>query len=471
MNGPGACFPITNFESRTRRIHPERICLKLASLILALISMPACSSISSFVGFRKPQADIPVVRVVKEPVEVKIHTLGELRPARMATIVAPPVAGGALQIVHLAKTGTYVKQGDVVVEFDPSEQEYNLEQSKSQLEEAEHQIRKMKADQAVRVAKERVSLLQAQYEVKRAELKVKGNDLISGIEARKNIISLDESKRRLEQLQRDIQSRANSDAADLAVQNVARTKAMIGIKLAQQFIDNMICRAPISGIVVLGQNIEALISASGSISISSETEIPEYRPGAQAFPGRPIANIQEVDQMEIAAKVIETDRASIEAGQEIEVVVDSKPLKTYKGKIKSLEQSALSSESASSTLDYIEALSTRSFAALFTVDTRGDPLNLGVTARVTIMGRNLRDALSIPRQAVHQKEGKPVVYVRRGNGWEARDVRIKYLTESRAVLDGLPEGTEVALVNPDLQKSRAAGGTGSVASMLGGTAK
>jgi HlyD family secretion protein len=449
----------------------RRVCLKLISACLALISMPACSSISSFIGVRKSGADVPVVRVVKKPVEVKIHTLGELRPARMATIVAPPVAGGALQIVHLAKTGTYVKQGDVVVEFDPSEQEYNLEQSKSQLEEAEQQIKKMKADQAVRVAKEQVSLLQAQYEVKRAELKVKGNDLLSGIEARKNVISLEESKRKLEQLQRDIKSRASSDAADLAVQNVARTKAMMGMKLAQQFIDNMICRAPISGIVILGQNIESLISASGSISISSETEIPEYRPGAQAFPGRPIANVQEVDQMEIAAKVIETDRASIEAGQEIEVIVDSNPLKVYKGKIKSLDQSALSSESASSTLDYIEALSTRSFAAVFTVDTRGDPLNLGVTARVTIMGKDVRDALSIPRQAVHQKDGKPVVYVRRGAGWEARDVRIKYLTESRAVIDGLAEGTEVALVNPDQQKNKAAGGAASAASILGGAGK
>ena len=82
---------------------------------------------------------------------------------------------------------------------------------------------------------------------------MKGNDLLSGIEARKNVIDLEEAKRRLEQLQRDIKSRASSDAADLMVQNVARTKAMIGMKLAQQFIDNMTCRAPISGMVVLGQ--------------------------------------------------------------------------------------------------------------------------------------------------------------------------------------------------------------------------
>ena len=444
---------------------------KMIAALLSLALTTACSSVSGLLGFRKPKAEIPVVRVERGPVEVKIRTLGELRPARMATIVAPPVAGGVLQIVRLAATGSYVKQGDVVVEFDPSEQEYNLEQGKSQLEEAEQQIRKMKADQAVRVAKEQVTLLQAEYEVRRAELKVKGNDLLSGIEARKNVIGLEESKRKLEQLRRDIQSRANSDAADLAVQNVARTKAMLGMKLAQQFIDNMTCRAPISGIVVLGQNLEALLSASGSISISSETEIPEFKPGSLAYPGRAIANIQETDRMEIAAKIVETDRAAIESGQEIEVVVDSSPLKVYKGRIQSLEQSALSSESASTTLDYIEALSTRSFGAVFTVDTQGDPLNLGVTARVTIMGKNLSDALSVPRQAMHQKEGKSVVYVRRGEAWEARDVRIQYLTESRAVIDGVAEGTEVALVNPDQQKSAGTAKTSPAAPVLGGAAR
>ena len=117
------------------------------------------------------------------------------------------------------------------------------------------------------------------------------------------------------------------------------------------------------------------------------------------------------------------------------------------------------------TVDYLEGLSTRSFAAVFQVDTHGDPLNMGVTARVTVTGKDVRDALSLPRQALHQKEGKPVVYVRRAKGWEPRDVRIKYLTESRAVIEGLPEGTEVALVNPDQEKNKTAGKAGPLASI------
>ena len=443
--------------------------LKITLVVLALGMSAACTMIASLTNLKKAGLVIPTVRVVREPVEVKVYTVGELRPALTAMIVAPPVAGGTLQIIHIVKTGTRVNEGDVVVEFDPSEQEYNLEQAQSQLDEADQQIKKMKANQAVRVAQEGVTLLSAQFSDPRAELAVKGNELLGAIEAKKNLINLEEAKRRLEQLQRDGKSRASSDQADLAVQMVARTKSQLGMKLAQQNIDNMTLRAPINGVVVLGQNLEALMSASGGISISSATEIPEFREGDQAYPGRLIAQIQDAEQMEIQSKVTENDRGSLNPGQPIEAWVDSRPLKNYSGKIKSLALSA--SSSSSSYLDYLEALSTRSFDATFELDPNGEQLNPGVTTRVTIRATNVKDALSLPRQALFQKEGKPVVYVRRGEGWEAREVQIKYLTESRAVIEGLAEVTEVALVNPDLQKGKAAGKASPLASILGGATR
>ncbi len=327
------------------RVRGAAVLTGVAVIFVAGMSI-SCASLAQLMNLRKTGSGIPTARVVREPVEVKIYTIGELRPARTAMIVAPPVAGGTLQIVHIVKSGTRVGEGDVVVEFDPSEQEYALEQSQSQLDEADQQIKKMKADQAVRTAQDTVSLLSAQFNLRRAELTNMGNELLGTIEARKNVISLEEAKRRLQQLQRDLKSRASSDQADLAVQMVARTKAMMGMKLAQQNIDNMILRAPISGVVMLGQNLESLMSGSGSISISSGMDIPEYREGDQAYPGRLIAQIQNLDQMEVLSKVTEIDRGSLNPGQPIDAWVDSRPLRKFNGKIKSLAASASSSTSA-----------------------------------------------------------------------------------------------------------------------------
>ena len=57
-----------------------------------------------------------------------------------------------------------------------------------------------------------------------------------------------------------------------------------------------------------------------------------------------------------------------------------------------------------------------------------------------------------------RKGGKPIVYVKSGSAFQSRDVEIKYRTESRVAVEGLPEGTEVALVNPEqaMKKSQKA---------------
>ena len=438
--------------------------------ISLLIFSSSCSFVADIAGLKQAQVAVPTAKVIRGPVETRIYALGELRPAKTETIAAPPMAG-QLQIVHLLKTGTRVKKGDVVVEFDPSEQEYNLEQSRSQLEEADQQAIKLKADQAVRAAQNKVALLKAQYSVRRAELKVQGNDLLSMIEAKKNQIDLADAKRKYEQLQRDIQARANSDAADMAVQNVARMRAQMGMKMAQQNIDTLTWKAPSDGVVVVGQNIESLMSASGSIRITSTTDIPEFKEGDQAYPGRLVAQIQATDDLEIASKVLETDRGNLEPGQPIEVTLDSAPLKTYKGRIKSIATSATAASSASTTTDLLESLSTRSFDAIFQVDGKGEQLSMGVSARVTIKGKSTPDSLSIPRQALFLRDGKQVVYTRRGEDWESREVRVKYLTESRAVIDGLSDNTVVALMDPDLQKSKAEAQKSSLGSILGGLGK
>jgi HlyD family secretion protein len=427
----------------------------------------SCSYLGEISGIKRQQENIPAARVTRGSVEINIHALGEIRPARTASILAPPVGGGMMQIIHLAKTGASVKQGEVVVEFDPSDQEYALEQSKSQLAEAEQQIIKAKADQTVRAAKDKVDLIKAQYAVKRAELKVQGNDLLGAIEAKKNLIDLEDAKRRYEQLQRDIQSRMNSDAADLAVQNVARMRAEMGMKLAQQNIENMTVKALMDGIVVLGQNLDSI---SGG-RINSISDIPEFREGDQTYPGRAIGVIQGTDELEIASKVLETDRGNLNIGQPVAIWMDSMPLKTYSGKIKSMATTATDAASANNTTDILEALSTRSFDAIFEVDGKADNLFMGSSVRMIIKGNAMTNALSIPRQAVFQKNSKPVVYVRRGDGWASHEIRIKYLTESQAVLDGIAENTEVAMVNPDLQKSKAAASKGALASILGGSAQ
>ena len=380
----------------------------------------------------------PTVRVQKGNIDMKVYITGELRTPNTSVLIAPPV-GGTLQIVKFARTGDTVKAGDVVLEFDPSEQEYNLEQAQSALDQADQQIIKIKADAAISISKDEVDLLTARFDVRRAELDVSQNELKSAIDAKKNDLALEEAKRRLAELEEDAKSRAASNAANLAVFMAQRAKAQLDIKLAQDRITNMVVKAPISGLFARKANYNGGFFINGM-------SIPEYQEGDQTFPGSPVAMIMDISQMEVFARLPETSRADINTGDLAAIQVDSISEKNYPAKVKMV--AALASSGGMFSND-----TTRRFDATFQLDQLDPRLRPGQTTHVTVQGAQLKNVLYLPRQALFIRNGKPTVFARAGKGFEPRDVTIKHMSESQVVIEGIPEGTEVALVNPEAAAS------------------
>ena len=69
--------------------------------------------------------------------------------------------------------------------------------------------------------------------------------------------------------------------------------------------------------------------------------------------------------------------------------------------------------------------------------------------RLTLAGTRVDNVLHVPRQAIFEKDGKPIVYMRVGDRFEPRTVKPTRRTESRVAIDGVAEGSEVALANPE----------------------
>src|SRR3954471_17308292 len=93
----------------------------LATGVGAVIAMTRTRSIT-------PTDDVPTAEVKRGEMAIEVHATGALSASHTVMLAAPTVGGDALQITHLAQTGERVRKGDVVVEFDPSEQNYKLEQ-------------------------------------------------------------------------------------------------------------------------------------------------------------------------------------------------------------------------------------------------------------------------------------------------------------------------------------------------------
>ena len=65
------------------------------------------------------------------------------------------------------------------------------------MQSVDEQIKKAKADLAIQESQDEVTLLKTRYDVRRAELEVKRNPIIDAIDAKKNILMLEQSKRAL----------------------------------------------------------------------------------------------------------------------------------------------------------------------------------------------------------------------------------------------------------------------------------
>jgi multidrug efflux pump subunit AcrA (membrane-fusion protein) len=392
---------------------------------------------------------VPTAKVVRGPLKLTVYATGDLRAGRTTNLVAPP-AGGSLRILKLLPTGTAVKKDDTVIEFDPSDQQFNVEQAKSDLAEAEQQIVKMKADNAVQASQDQLNPADLAYDVRRAEIGVLANEFVGTIEAQKNALTLEEARRRLQQLEQDAASRRATGQAALAVVEERLHKAELAMQRAQSIIDNLAVKAPSDGLVSVKENRD------GQYFFFSGMVLPEYREGDTTFSGRNVADLIEIGRMEVRAKVTEVDRDNLQTGQSATVQIDALPGRTFTAKVGPLSASA-------SRGSFFETSAVRQFDISLALDRPDPAMRAGSSLRVTIDGREIKEALHVPRQAVFEKAGKNYVFLQTGDRFERHDVKVVTATESRAVVDGLHDGDAIALVDPDVALSRSKGSSGPMA--------
>ncbi|MCU1307137.1 MAG: hypothetical protein JWN45_1832 [Acidobacteriaceae bacterium] len=385
---------------------------------------------------------IPTTVVQRGEVEIRVVTTGEFRAPHSAMLVGPQV-NGTLQIISMLTTGAKVKAGDVVVEFDPSEQEYNYEQADSQFRQAEQEIVKSKADAAVQAAEDQTALLKAKFDVRRAELEVQRNELLSEIDIRKNNLALEEAKRKLKQLEEDVKSRALAGQAGLDVVQAKRDAARLSMQVAKTNIENMTVKSPIDGVVSAKENRDA----TGGFWTPGMV-LPEYRAGDLVFPGRPLAEVLDLAQMEVQAKISETDRANVSSNQAAEVKVDAHPGLVYPAKVKNVAGLAAR--------DRWSNESSKMFDTSFVIDQSVTDLKPGVSALVIIHGNKLSNVLYLPPQCLFDRDGKQIIYAKSATGFEPLEVQVKYRTETRVIVEGVKEGLEVSLIDPTIRPGASA---------------
>src|SRR3954454_21113260 len=304
---------------------------------------------------------IPTTKVQKSDVIIRAFSRGELRAVRAQTLLAPNL-NGTIQVTQLAPVGSLSKEKDLIIEYDDSERQAALEEQQLSVQSVDEQIKKAKADLAIQQSEDSVQLLKAKYDVRRAELEVKRNPIIDAIDGKKNLLMLEQSKRALERLETDIAARQEQADSQLAVLQQQRNRSLLEVQRELNRIAQTKALSPMTGLVSIRQN------RGGFINFGQQ--VPEIREGDTLQPGMPVADVLDLSELDVWAKVGELDRANLREGQEAVLQLDAIPDKQFRGKIKSM--------SGTATSDVFSGDPSKKFDIIFAIDMRQLLTGLGM---------------------------------------------------------------------------------------------
>ena len=155
--------------------------------------------------------------------------------------------------------------------------------------------------------------------------------------------------------------------------------------------------------------------------------------GATANPGVPLFQIVDMDVVEVAVDVPEKRIGQVRTGQPVEISVVSYPDRVFTGTIDRLSP--------------VVDPASRSLETRIRVVNRGYQLKPGMFAEASIILSQRDDAITVPRAALVDKEGRQVAFVIEGEA--AREVKpeIAFVQGERAVVDsGIAEGDLVVVI-------------------------
>jgi HlyD family secretion protein len=385
--------------------------------------------------------EVPVVAARTGEFSIGVKTRGELAAIRSMIMRAPQVPN--LKIVRLVKSGTRVKAGDILVEFDTAQIEQNFLDRSSNVRTIDSELVQMRANQKIADESDAMTRTTANYSVQRTELDASKAEVVSKVEGEKTRVDVTVAQGELNQV--DAAIRAHDVAQNAEAKRLAsrKEKAQRDLEQVRGYLQRMSIRAPIDGIVTVLPNFRAQ-GNSGNFGSTP----PSFQEGDTVWFGAPIIEIPDPTSMRMEIRLDEVDRGKIRLGQPVKVRVDALPASEINAELDWISPIAQ--------VEIKGNMTEKSFpvrATLSAVDPRIRP---GMSASADIITSSSQGALMIPLRASFTRNGKPAVFVKNAKGFEMRPIAVGARNETDiVVLSGLTNGERVALEDPQEALKRA----------------
>jgi HlyD family secretion protein len=291
-----------------------RRCLTLGSFCAAALLLPGCGR---SVVPRTQAATIgsePKAAAADVPLKRQVRATGTVQAIRSISVQTPQIAGqgGRLTLTSLAPNGLMVKEGDILAEFDRTQQLDNALQAKAKYDDLSHQVDQRRALNRSDGEKRSSDLQKAEGDLAKAEIELRKGPLLSEIDRLKNEAKVEDARAHVASLRKSSHFHDLADAAALRILELQRDRQKVALERAQRNSERMAVHATIAGMVALEN-----VWRNGSMGHAQE--------GDQLWSGQPLLRIFDPTQMEVRTQVGEPDGAVLVPGAKAMVSLDAYP--------------------------------------------------------------------------------------------------------------------------------------------------
>jgi HlyD family secretion protein len=358
---------------------------------------------------------------------VRVH--GIVEAVESHTIAAPRLSGQGLNtliITRLVKGGAAVHQGDVLVQFDRQAQLKNVLDKEAEYKGLVAQISKKQAEQAATRAADETELKKAEDAQKTAELEVKKNEIVSRIDAEKNIQNLEQAKATFQQLTQTFDLKRQAAKAELRILEIQRDRALTAMNWAQSNTQKMLVHSSMDGVAVINS-----MWKGGTMS--------DVQEGDEVRAGFPFMQVVNPGRMHVRARVNQADIEELREGQNVHIGLDAYPELSFEGKIESIAAVAQTSAFSGKA---------RTLLVFFTINGTDSKLLPDLSSAVDIELASKPNVLVAQRDTIFTENGKSFVKVKSGSGYEKREVKLGAANDvEQVIVSGVEKGA-VLLRNP-----------------------
>ncbi|MFT5542535.1 MAG: HlyD family secretion protein [Glaciecola sp.] len=400
--------------------------MKLSRLPLALPLMFSALVLSGCGS--EEQSTIPLYEVTETAFSIEVEGFGEIEAAQSQKIMTP--GRRAMTIAWLKDENTYVEKGEVIARFDAQQILKDSRDEELQLMLLAQDIVKSNAQQ--NQAKQDIDSDQSfvKYEFDFTDrFAIDDLRVYSQLEIIDTLANRDFLEAKDDFLEWKETSIVEQHSNENAVLDIRKTGVETMFNRHQQALSSLEVVSPFSGLLVYEKDRRG--------------EKPAI--GQSVFPGRPIAQIPNLDNMQASLFVQANDAIDLAKGLAVEIRLDAFPSKVFNGEIADVSGFPRSIERGNP-VTYFEIV-----VKLIEQDKSMMQPGRKLTAKIDVKAPS--EELVVPLQALYFEDGSTYVYLRDGNKFTKRSVvsgrKNLYLVE---ITEGLSDGDVIALSLPQQQQ-------------------